>query len=56
MADDVPGGDLGVGGPADSPGEAGTTQPPEYPEEVDPSAGPLADDARQGDLRDPGAS
>ena len=51
------GGDLGVGGPAESTGDAGTAQtPPGYPEEVDPREGPVpgAGDDR-GDLTDPGA-
>jgi hypothetical protein len=55
----VPGGDLGVGGPADQAGPADEARtPPGYPEEVDPSKGPLAgrDDSALGDLEQPGAS
>jgi hypothetical protein len=57
-ADDVPAGDLGVGGPADTTGPAGEPGTPSgYPEEVDPAEGPLAGRTEQGlgDLRDPGA-
>jgi hypothetical protein len=54
----APGGDLGVGGPADQAGPADEAQtPPGYPERVDPSEGPLAgrEDTALGDLGQPGA-
>lgn len=57
-AADVPAGDLGVGGPADDPGETGVAPaPPGLPAEVDPAEGPLAgrEDSALGDLRNPGA-
>jgi hypothetical protein len=55
---DVPAGDLGVGGPAEDTGDGqGAQTPPGYPEEVDPTQGPIA--ARRGgqlgDLKNPGA-
>jgi hypothetical protein len=52
------GGDLGVGGPAEQVGPPDEAQtPPGYPEEVDPSEGPLAgrDGSALGDLGRPGA-
>jgi hypothetical protein len=58
-ADDAPAGDLGIGGPADTAGPAGETGTPSgYPEEVDPTEGPLAGrtESGLGDLRDPGAT
>ncbi len=54
---DLPGGDLGIGGPAeDTADEPGApTQPEGRPEEVDPAHGPVTDGATRGDLLDPGA-
>ena len=55
--DDIPAGDLGVGGPAEETGEEGTSQtPPGYADEVDPSEGPVGGGGAGGDLQDPGAS
>ena len=54
---EVPGGDRGVGGPADQAGPAGeASSPPGYPEGVDPAEGPLAgrEDSALGDLGHPG--
>ncbi len=54
---DLPGGDLGVGGPAEETGDPGDgpTQPEGYPEQVDPAQGPVTGSDRIGDLLDPGA-
>jgi len=53
------GGDLGAGGPAEEVGAGdGPTQPEGYPEQVDPTQGPVAGGAGgadRGDLEDPGA-
>lgn len=53
-----PAADAGVGGPADETGPAGELQtPPEYPDEVDPAAGPVgAGGGGLGDLQDPGVT
>ena len=58
--DDVPAGDLGVGGPADDAGDGGEQAftRPGYAEEVDPAEGPVAEHGtgRRGDLDDPGVA
>lgn len=55
----TPAADLGVGGPADDAGDAGQERtPPGYPDDVDPTEGPVTGrgDSGLGDLEDPGAS